>query len=187
MTIGNRINELRKARGYTQEYIAEQLGVSRQAVSKWEQDLSSPDTGNLIALSELLNTSVTYLATGNAEQLEDKDAYRQRLEELIDGRKTTGIGLLILSVITFFIPYFGWLIALILLIVGIVELCMARNFKDKLYLCGEPAKTKEPAPDPHPWICYTCGQENPSTVGYCTNCDTNRAWSEQKQLEKKEI
>ncbi len=64
MTLGERIANLRKEAGYSQEYIAEQLEVSRQAVSKWEKDLSSPDTGNLIKLAELLNTSVQFLATG---------------------------------------------------------------------------------------------------------------------------
>ena len=64
MTLGERIANLRKSSAYSQEYVAEQLGVSRQAVSKWEKDLSSPDTENLIKLSELLNTSVQFLATG---------------------------------------------------------------------------------------------------------------------------
>ena len=64
MTLGERITNLRKDCGYSQEYVAEQLGVSRQAVSKWEKDLSSPDTENLIKLAELLNTSVQFLATG---------------------------------------------------------------------------------------------------------------------------
>lgn len=64
MTLGERISNLRKDCGYSQEYVAESLGVSRQAVSKWEKDLSSPDTENLIKLSDLLNTSVQFLATG---------------------------------------------------------------------------------------------------------------------------
>ena len=64
MTIGKRISQLRKKKGYTQEYIADQLGVSRQAVSKWEQDQTSPDTKNLIALSELLEVPIEYIATG---------------------------------------------------------------------------------------------------------------------------
>lgn len=64
MTIGNRISELRKAKGFTQEYVADQLGVTRQAVSKWEQDITSPDTKNLIALSSLLDASIEYIATG---------------------------------------------------------------------------------------------------------------------------
>lgn len=64
MSIGQRISELRRNYGYSQEYIAEQLQVSRQAVSKWEQDLCAPDTYNLIALAELLGVTVEYLAIG---------------------------------------------------------------------------------------------------------------------------
>lgn len=64
MSIGQRISECRKERSYSQEYVAEQLGVSRQAVSKWETDLSVPDTNNLIGLSELFCVSVEYIATG---------------------------------------------------------------------------------------------------------------------------
>ncbi len=63
-TIGARIADLRRAKGYSQEYVAEQLGVSRQAVSKWEQDQSAPDTYNLIALSRLLGVTVEYIAVG---------------------------------------------------------------------------------------------------------------------------
>ena len=54
-TIGQRISELRKSSSFSQEYVAEKLNVSRQAVSKWEQDLSAPDTYNLIALAELFD------------------------------------------------------------------------------------------------------------------------------------
>ncbi len=64
MSIGNRISELRKRFNYSQEYVAEQLDVSRQAVSKWEQNQTSPDTDNLIALAQLFRVSVEYLATG---------------------------------------------------------------------------------------------------------------------------
>lgn len=68
MTIGERINSLRKKKGYTQEYIAEQLRVTRQAVSKWEQDQTSPDTWNLIELAKLLETSVEYITLGEEEK-----------------------------------------------------------------------------------------------------------------------
>ena len=67
MTIGERIAELRKDRGYSQEYVAEKLDVSRQAVSKWECDASAPDTYNLIALAELFGVSVEYIAVGKKE------------------------------------------------------------------------------------------------------------------------
>lgn len=64
MSIGERITSLRNERNISQGQIAKALNVSRQAVSKWENDLSSPDTLNLIRLADLLNTDVEYLATG---------------------------------------------------------------------------------------------------------------------------
>ena len=51
MTYGERIRQEREAKGLTQEELAEALGVSRQAVSKWETDIASPDMENLLALS----------------------------------------------------------------------------------------------------------------------------------------
>ena len=67
MTIGQRISELRKNSGYSQEFVAEKLDVSRQAVSKWETDVSAPDTYNLIALSQLFGVTVEFIATGKKE------------------------------------------------------------------------------------------------------------------------
>ena len=64
MSIGERITELRKVKEISQVELAKMLGVSRQAVSKWETDQSSPDTIRLIRLAELLDTEVEYLATG---------------------------------------------------------------------------------------------------------------------------
>lgn len=64
MNIGERITALRKERSISQAELASRLGVSRQAVSKWEQGSSSPDTAKLIQLAELLGTDVEYLATG---------------------------------------------------------------------------------------------------------------------------
>lgn len=71
MTIGNRIRSLRKELNYSQEYIAEQLNVSRQAVSKWEKDISKPDTNNIILLANLLNSTVEYIASGKKENIEE--------------------------------------------------------------------------------------------------------------------
>lgn len=58
LEIANRLVELRRARGLSQEELAAQLGVSRQAVSKWERAESSPDTDNLIALARLYGISL---------------------------------------------------------------------------------------------------------------------------------
>ena len=64
MSVGERILELRKAAGISQLDISRALDISRQAVSKWENDTSSPDVMNLIKLADLLDTDVEYLATG---------------------------------------------------------------------------------------------------------------------------
>lgn len=64
MSIGERISTLRKERNISQVQLAKALDVSRQAVSKWENDLTSPDTLKLIQLAEVLETEVEYLATG---------------------------------------------------------------------------------------------------------------------------
>ena len=64
MSIGERITQLRKERNLSQGDLAKAMDVSRQAVSKWENDLSSPDTIKLIQLAEVLDTQVEYLATG---------------------------------------------------------------------------------------------------------------------------
>lgn len=65
MSVGERIAELRKKRNISQAQIADALGISRQAVSKWENDQSAPDMLNLIRLADLLDTDTEYLATGN--------------------------------------------------------------------------------------------------------------------------
>ena len=64
MSIGERISELRKQQNISQGQLAKALGLSRQAVSKWENDQTAPDTINLIRLADLLGTDTEYLATG---------------------------------------------------------------------------------------------------------------------------
>ena len=64
MNIGERITQLRKEKDISQAELAKRLEVSRQAVSKWEQGASSPDTNKLIQLAKILDTEVEYLATG---------------------------------------------------------------------------------------------------------------------------
>lgn len=80
MTIGSRIRDLRRNLNYSQEYLAEQLEVSRQAVSKWEQDISNPDTNNIIKLAELLNSTVEYIASGKQETVDTNKA-KQKLSK----------------------------------------------------------------------------------------------------------
>lgn len=64
MSIGERITQLRKEQNISQVQLAKALEVSRQAVSKWENDQSVPDMVKLIQLADLLKTDTEYLATG---------------------------------------------------------------------------------------------------------------------------
>lgn len=63
MTIEEKIRELRKGHNMSQEHMAESLGVSRQAVSKWETGQSRPDTDNLIGLARLFDVTVDELTS----------------------------------------------------------------------------------------------------------------------------
>jgi len=60
-TFGQRFARLRKQRGLTQEELGEKIGISGQAVSKWENDASMPDVGILVQLSEILGVSLDEL------------------------------------------------------------------------------------------------------------------------------
>lgn len=64
MSIGERIIELRNLSGMSQLQLAREMEVSRQAVSKWENDQSAPDSLKMIRLAEILETDVEYLTTG---------------------------------------------------------------------------------------------------------------------------
>ena len=66
VTIGKRIAEKRRAAGLKQDEVAERLGVSPQAVSKWENDISAPDISLLPALASLLGCTVDALLTGES-------------------------------------------------------------------------------------------------------------------------
>ena len=78
-----RLADLRRSKGFSQEGLARKLGLSRQAVSKWERAESSPDTENLISLAKLYGVSLDELPNPSDEieddiALENEDRARQR-------------------------------------------------------------------------------------------------------------
>lgn len=75
MTIetANRLYELRKKQGLSQEELAEKLGVSRQAISKWERSEASPDTDNLIALAKIYGLSLDELIYGEKQNTQKNE------------------------------------------------------------------------------------------------------------------
>lgn len=66
-TIGMRIQQARKQKGFTQSELADKLYVSAQAVSKWENNQASPDITMLSSLSEILGVTIDYLINGKKE------------------------------------------------------------------------------------------------------------------------
>ncbi len=78
--IANRLKNLRKERGLSQEELAEKLGLSRQAVSKWERAESAPDTDNLIALANLYEISVDSLLF-DSEKTDHRDTFSKAKDD----------------------------------------------------------------------------------------------------------
>lgn len=73
MITGEKLKALRTAKGLSQEKVAEKIGVSRQAVTKWENNQSAPSTENLIALAEVYGVSLDELVlSGTQDTLPDK-------------------------------------------------------------------------------------------------------------------
>ena len=80
MTFGEKIQKLRKEAGLSQEELACQLGVSRQAVSKWERDSGYPETEKIIHMSRLFNVTLDYLLNEENSR-RDQDSAPSRTEE----------------------------------------------------------------------------------------------------------
>lgn len=102
MNMADRIQYLRKAKGISQEELADKVGVSRQAVSKWESEQSTPDLEKVIIMSDFFGVTTDYILKG-IEPVEDKE---QKSKEL------TGKVLYIASTAFVFIGLFcafgGW-------------------------------------------------------------------------------
>lgn len=66
--IGHRIREARKIRGYNQQWLAEQVGVSQPSVSDWESGRNDPTMDNLAMAARVLNVHIEWLATGRGQR-----------------------------------------------------------------------------------------------------------------------
>lgn len=119
MTLGEKIQQLRKVSGISQEQLAEQLDVSRQSVSKWELNESVPDIKKLILLSDLFSVSIDELlkdsppapASNNdskspATLIEIAQLNRDN-SQIAMGFRTIIIGLILFVLEFMFLPVFG--------------------------------------------------------------------------------
>lgn len=83
-TLGTRIAQKRKELGFTQEELAEKVGVSAQAVSKWENDISCPDISLLPNLAKVLDMTTDELLTGKSDEVKFVPAeQRKPIDELV--------------------------------------------------------------------------------------------------------
>lgn len=83
MIFSEKLHILRKNKGYTQEALADKLGVSRQAVAKWESGQIYPDISNLIQISNLMSVSVDYLVKDQDCSVSIKPQSETDFDELI--------------------------------------------------------------------------------------------------------
>lgn len=84
MTLGEKISKQRKELNYTQEQLADILGVSRQSVSKWESDIAYPETDKLIELGKLFDCSMDYLLKEEVTEKSGVQAsgFTEKVEEI---------------------------------------------------------------------------------------------------------
>ena len=113
LEIANRLQKLRKEKGYSQEQLAEALGISRQAVSKWERAESSPDTDNLICLAKLYGVSLDELLSTEAnieeiiesnEVVEETKNSKTKKEKIVD--LLQAISLSVIGILYFVLGFF---------------------------------------------------------------------------------
>ncbi len=82
MIFREKLVQLRKSRNMTQEQLAEALGVSRQAVSRWEAGDSTPDMINLLGLCDLFGVSADYLIHDNYQSDDDMPIVKEKNERI---------------------------------------------------------------------------------------------------------
>lgn len=110
MTFGEKLRQLRKREGMSQEELAGRLNVSRQAISRWENEGILPDAGNLIQLNRLFGVSVDYLLHDEYDAEDDLPAV-QRAQDNLRCRQNQqagfvcSVGLLVLALL---IQLTGW-------------------------------------------------------------------------------
>ena len=118
MTFGEKIQKLRKEAGLSQEELSYQLGVSRQAVSKWERDNGYPETEKIVRMSKIFNVTLDYLLNEEGTQISEAAA-----EQGIYVSRETAEGIMVGSpALSFMFSDISMLLFMLILIIGIVLL-----------------------------------------------------------------
>ena len=114
MALSEKLYELRKKSGLSQEQLAEQLGVSRQAISKWESGKSVPESDTLVSISQYFNVTLDYLMKDNIPTSEATNKAEESQTKPYGGREKRIIGivacivgvvcLIIWGIVSIFLP-----------------------------------------------------------------------------------
>lgn len=90
MDFNNRLYQLRKQKGFSQEELANRLNVSRQTISKWEVGDSTPDMEKLIAISDLFEVSLDKLVMGKEEEPQLSATSKSEFVSVLNEKVLTG-------------------------------------------------------------------------------------------------
>ena len=129
MTLGERIKRYRQMQGLSQEELAEKINVSRQAITKWENDNGIPDIDNLIALSKIMGITLDELVMGEKEE----DALLFKKE--VANQRTKNYRRYLISAICFSFAVVCWVISCVLNIVNGNDVAAVVNALNVMILC----------------------------------------------------
>lgn len=98
MTLGEKIQKLRKEKQMSQEDLAEKLKVSRQTISRWEQDQALPDLSNIIALGKIFSVSIDDLVQTDLENLKDNKDTVGLAKDLYAYKMKVNFGIILITI-----------------------------------------------------------------------------------------
>ena len=109
MKLSDKITTLRKSNGWSQEDLAEQLNVSRQAISRWENGTALPDANNILQLSKLFNVTTDYLLNEDYSSDDDIPCVKE-VHNILESKKVRYGKLFLIASIAFLLSAAAWLI-----------------------------------------------------------------------------
>ncbi len=135
MSIGERLTQLRKRNGLSQEELAEKLGLTRQTISKWELNQSSPDVEYVIALCDCFDVSSDYLLRGVEPELKKENTEADSAAVLIRDdtreKKKAAFSMTFFLGLTFTVLSCGWLLALY--VMSLIQPWSTQTTNGKIY------------------------------------------------------
>ena len=143
MNIADRIQNLRKSKGISQEELADKIGVSRQAVSKWESEQSIPDIEKIILLSDYFETTTDYLLKG-IETVKETENRWSAMVFSIAGTIINAIGL-VLAIAIWIDHYRAYTVG-----IGLVVMLIGTG----VFLTGQTINTKDKVKAKHAFIIF---------------------------------